>query len=78
MPPWEITPGPPPSTPRARQYCEVYFYNARYSDPTLGRSISADVIAPNPATPQALMQISCPTRTKPVFLVETGGGTTSR
>jgi RHS repeat-associated protein len=31
---------------------ELYFYNARYYDPALGRFISADTIVPNPENPQ--------------------------
>ena len=30
----------------------LYYYNARYYDPTLGRFISADTIIPNPTNPQ--------------------------
>jgi RHS repeat-associated protein len=33
---------------------ELYYYNARYYNPTLGRFISADTIVPDPANPQAL------------------------
>jgi RHS repeat-associated protein len=32
----------------------LYFYNARYYDPALGRFISADTIVPDPTNPQAL------------------------
>lgn len=30
----------------------LYYYNARYYDPTIGRFISADTVIPNPANPQ--------------------------
>jgi RHS repeat-associated protein len=36
----------------------LYFYNARYYDPTIGRFISADTIIPNPANPQAFNRYS--------------------
>ena len=32
----------------------LYFYNARYYDPALGRFIQADTIVPSPANPQSL------------------------
>jgi len=32
----------------------LYFYNARYYDPYLGRFISADTVVPNPGNPQSL------------------------
>ena len=32
----------------------MYFYNARYYDPTLGRFISPDTIVTSPANPQSL------------------------
>ena len=32
----------------------MYFYNARYYDPALGRFISADTVVPNPGNPQDL------------------------
>jgi RHS repeat-associated protein len=32
----------------------LYYYNARYCDPSIGRFISADTIVPNPAKPQTL------------------------
>ena len=31
----------------------LYFYNARYYDPAIGRFISADPVVPNPMNPQA-------------------------
>jgi RHS repeat-associated protein len=37
---------------------ELYFYNARYYDPVLGRFISADPLVPNPANPQDLNRYS--------------------
>lgn len=36
----------------------LYFYNARYYDPVLGRFISPDSIIPNPHNPQALNRYS--------------------
>ena len=36
----------------------LYYYNARYYDPTIGRFISADIIVPNQATPQAFNRYS--------------------
>ncbi|MEJ5312578.1 MAG: RHS repeat-associated core domain-containing protein [Anaerolineae bacterium] len=33
---------------------DLYFYNARYYDPALGRFIQADTIVPSPANPQSL------------------------
>jgi RHS repeat-associated protein len=36
----------------------LYFYNARYYDPALGRFISADTIVPSPSDPQALNRYS--------------------
>ncbi len=36
----------------------LYYYNARYYDPQLGRFISADSIAPAPANPQTLNRYS--------------------
>jgi RHS repeat-associated protein len=32
----------------------LYFYNARYYDPALGRFVSADTLVPNPGNPAAL------------------------
>ncbi|MFC1953472.1 RHS repeat-associated core domain-containing protein [Chloroflexota bacterium] len=31
----------------------LYYYNARYYDPSIGRFISADIIIPNPSDPQS-------------------------
>jgi len=36
----------------------LYYYNARYYDPTIGRFISADTIVPNPTHAQALNRYS--------------------
>jgi RHS repeat-associated protein len=36
----------------------LYYYNARYYDPGIGRFISADTIVPNPANPQSLNRYS--------------------
>jgi RHS repeat-associated protein len=36
----------------------LYYYGARYYDPTIGRFISADTIVPNPANPQSLNRYS--------------------
>jgi len=36
----------------------LYFYNARYYDPALGRFISADTIVPSPGDPQSLNRYS--------------------
>ncbi len=36
----------------------LYFYNARYYDPALGRFISADTIVPQPGNPQSLNRYS--------------------
>ncbi len=36
----------------------LYFYNARYYDPALGRFVQADTIVPNPASPQDLNRYS--------------------
>lgn len=36
----------------------LYYYNARYYDPTLGRFISPDTIIPNPANPQCFNRFS--------------------
>ena len=36
----------------------LYYYNARYYDPTIGRFISADTLVPGPANPQAFNRYS--------------------
>jgi RHS repeat-associated protein len=36
----------------------LYFYNARYYDPALGRFVQADTIVPSPGDPQALNRYS--------------------
>ncbi len=36
----------------------LYFYNARYYDPALGRFIQPDTIVPNPGDPQSLNRYS--------------------
>ena len=36
----------------------LYFYNARYDDPGLGRFIQPDTIIPNPGDPQSLNRYS--------------------
>jgi RHS repeat-associated protein len=36
----------------------LYYYNARYYDPTIGRFISADTIVPDPMNPQAFNRYS--------------------
>jgi RHS repeat-associated protein len=36
----------------------LYYYGARYYDPSIGRFISADTIVPNPANPQSLNRYS--------------------
>ncbi|MEE8414588.1 MAG: RHS repeat-associated core domain-containing protein, partial [Dehalococcoidales bacterium] len=36
----------------------LYYYNARYYDPVIGRFISADPIIPNPSNPQSYNRYS--------------------
>lgn len=36
----------------------LYYYGARYYDPSIGRVISPDTIVPNPANPQSLNRYS--------------------
>ena len=60
--PWGGTRFSSGTTPTARRYTGqiedaaigLYFYNARYYDPALGRFIQADTIIPDPANPQSL------------------------
>ncbi|MBK6432469.1 MAG: RHS repeat-associated core domain-containing protein [Anaerolineae bacterium] len=66
--PWGETRGTPfGATPTKRRFTGqvldevaggLYFYNARYYDPALGRFISADTIVPNPQNPQNLNRYS--------------------
>jgi RHS repeat-associated protein len=54
------------TTPMARRFAGqiedatigLYFYNARYYDPALGRFVSADTIVPSPGDPQSLNRYS--------------------
>lgn len=50
----------------------LYFYNARYYDPMLGRFIQADTITPNQADPQAFNRYAY-VRNNPVNLVDPSG-----
>jgi RHS repeat-associated protein len=50
----------------------LYFYNARYYDPVLGRFIQADTIIPNGADPQAFNRYSY-VRNNPINLVDPSG-----
>ncbi|MBI5745736.1 MAG: RHS repeat-associated core domain-containing protein [Nitrospirae bacterium] len=50
----------------------LYFYNARYYDPALGRFISADSIIPNPRDPQALNRYSY-ARNNPIIYIDPSG-----
>ena len=36
----------------------LYYYNARYYDPTIGRFISTDTVIPDPTNPQAFNRYS--------------------
>jgi RHS repeat-associated protein len=50
----------------------LYYYNARYYDPSIGRFISADTIVPNPANPQSLNRYSyC--RNNPLKYIDSEG-----
>jgi RHS repeat-associated protein len=50
----------------------LYNYNARYYDPAIGKFISADIIVPNPASPQSFNRYSY-TRNNPVNLTDPTG-----
>ncbi len=50
----------------------LYFYNARYYDPLLGRFIQADTIVPNPAEPQDLNRYSY-VRNNPLRYIDPSG-----
>ncbi len=50
----------------------LYFYNARYYDPALGRFVSADSIIPNPRDPQALNRYSY-VRNNPIIYTDPSG-----
>ncbi len=64
--PWGGTRFTDGATPTARRFTGqvedvaigLYFYNARYYDPTLGRFLQADSIVPSPANPQSLNRYS--------------------
>ncbi|MFC2003977.1 RHS repeat-associated core domain-containing protein [Chloroflexota bacterium] len=45
-------------TGQRRDSTGLYFYNARYYDPAIGRFISPDIIVPNPMTPQSFNRYS--------------------
>jgi RHS repeat-associated protein len=51
---------------------ELYFYNARYYNPVLGRFISADTIVPNYPNPQSLNRFSY-VLNKPIEFVDPSG-----
>ncbi|MDO8444571.1 MAG: RHS repeat-associated core domain-containing protein [Deltaproteobacteria bacterium] len=50
----------------------LYFYNARYYDPQLGRFISADSIIPDPGDPQSFNRYSY-VRNNPINLIDPTG-----
>ena len=50
----------------------LYFYNARYYDPALGRFISPDTLVPNPLDPQALNRYAY-ARNNPVLYTDPTG-----
>jgi len=64
--PWGGTRYTSGTTPTARRFSGqiedaaigLYFYNARYYDPALGRFIQADTMVPSPANPQSLNRYS--------------------
>jgi len=51
----------------------LYYYNARYYDPSLGRFITADTIVPHPTNPQALNRYSY-AGNNPISHLEDGHG----
>jgi RHS repeat-associated protein len=55
----------------------LYFYNARYYDPMLGRFISADTIVPSYADPQSLNRYSY-VRNNPLMYIDPSGHTWHR
>jgi len=50
----------------------LYFYNARYYDPVLGRFTQADTIVPNPANPQTLNRYTY-VGNNPIIMVDRDG-----
>ena len=63
--PWGETRYTAGATPTSYQYTgqrkdatSLYFYNARYYDPALGRFLAADAIVPSPGNPQSLNRYS--------------------
>ena len=50
----------------------LYFYNARYYDPTLARFTQADTIVPEPGNPQSLNRYSY-VLNRPLFLIDSQG-----
>jgi RHS repeat-associated protein len=50
----------------------LYFYNARYYDPALGRFIQADTLVPDPADPQSLNRFAY-VRNNPLNRIDPGG-----
>ena len=50
----------------------LYFYNARYYDPSLGRFTQADTIVPQPGNPQSLNRYSY-VLNRPLFLIDSQG-----
>ncbi|MCB0002789.1 MAG: RHS repeat-associated core domain-containing protein [Anaerolineae bacterium] len=55
-----------------RRAIGLYFYNARYYDPLLGRFTQPDTIVPNPGDPQALNRYSYVGNRPTVFVDPTG------
>ncbi|MBA3532769.1 MAG: RHS repeat-associated core domain-containing protein [Ardenticatenales bacterium] len=63
--PWGATRYESGTTPTERRYtgqiqdaADIYFYNARYYDPTLGKFLQADTIVPEPGNPQSFNRYS--------------------